>query len=49
MSSGKFRHLVHAVPADWAERAHADASKYKEMYAFSASTPDDFGVITASE
>jgi len=30
------------VPEGWAERAHADASKYREMYAFSSSNPDGF-------
>ena len=25
------------VPEGWAERAYADASKYREMYAFSSS------------
>jgi acetyl-CoA synthetase len=34
--------LVHAVPAGWSERAHVDASKYKEMYEFSVSAPEEF-------
>ena len=34
--------LVHAVPAGWSERAHANASKYKEMYALSVSAPEEF-------
>ena len=29
--------LIHAVPAEWAERAHANAAKYKDMYEFSVS------------
>ena len=33
---------VYAVPAEWAERAHANAPKYREMYEFSASAPDEF-------
>jgi acetyl-CoA synthetase len=41
-SSGSSDALVHAVPAEWAERAHANALKYREMYKFSASAPDDF-------
>jgi acetyl-CoA synthetase len=34
--------LVHAVPAGWSERAHANASKYKEMYELSVSAPEEF-------
>jgi acetyl-CoA synthetase len=34
--------LAYEVPEGWAERAYADASKYREMYAFSASKPDGF-------
>jgi acetyl-CoA synthetase len=30
------------VPEGWAERAYVDASKYREMYAFSSSKPDGF-------
>jgi acetyl-CoA synthetase len=30
------------VPEGWAERAYADASKYKDMYDFSVSEPDKF-------
>ena len=30
------------VPEGWAERAYVDASKYREMYAFSSSNPDGF-------
>ena len=34
--------LAYEVPEGWAERAYADVSKYREMYAFSASKPDGF-------
>jgi acetyl-CoA synthetase len=34
--------LAYEVPEGWAERAYVDASKYREMYAFSASNPDGF-------
>ena len=34
--------LVHAVSAEWPERAHANALKYREMYKFSASAPEEF-------
>jgi acetyl-CoA synthetase len=34
--------FAYAVPEGWAERAYVDASKYREMYAFSASKPDGF-------
>jgi acetyl-CoA synthetase len=34
--------LIHAVPAVWAERAHVNAAKYKDMYKFSTSEPDSF-------
>ena len=34
--------LAYEVPEGWAERAYVDASKYREMYAFSASKPDGF-------
>ena len=34
--------LVYAVPADWGERAHVDAAKYKEMYELSVSAPQEF-------
>ena len=30
------------VPEDWAERAHVNASTYKDMYQFSASAPEKF-------
>ena len=42
MSTEKWDTLVYGVPADWARRAHADATKYGSMYASSASTPDAF-------
>ena len=32
----------YGVPETWAERAYVDASKYREMYAFSTSAPDKF-------
>src|SRR5258708_16482642 len=32
----------YAVPDGWAGRAYADASKYREMYAFSCSDADGF-------
>ena len=34
--------LLHAVPGEWAERAHANAATYKDMYGFSVSDPDSF-------
>jgi acetyl-CoA synthetase len=34
--------FAYAVPEGWAERAYVDAPKYREMYAFSASKPDEF-------
>ena len=34
--------MVHAVPAGWRERAHVDATKYKEMYELSVSAPEEF-------
>ena len=34
--------LKYAVPEIWAKQAHVDASKYREMYAFSTSAPDKF-------
>ena len=34
--------LVYAAPEGWAERAYVDASKYRDMYAVSASAPDEF-------
>ena len=33
---------AYEVPEGWARRAYVDASKYREMYAFSASAPDEF-------
>ena len=41
-SSERSSALVHAVPAEWATRAHVDTSKYTEMYKFSASVPEEF-------
>jgi acetyl-CoA synthetase len=34
--------LIHDVPRGWAERAHVDAGKYRDMYKFAASEPDRF-------
>jgi acetyl-CoA synthetase len=34
--------FAHEVPEGRAERAYVDASKYREMFAFSASKPDEF-------
>jgi acetyl-CoA synthetase len=34
--------LIYDVPADWARCAHADAAKYRGMYASSVSTPEAF-------
>ena len=43
MSTEKSDTLIYAVPADWAERAHADAAKYKAAcMRSSVSTPDSF-------
>jgi acetyl-CoA synthetase len=42
VSTEKSDTLIHAVPADWARRAHADAAKYSSMYASSISTPETF-------
>jgi acetyl-CoA synthetase len=33
---------AYEVPEGWAERAYVDASKYREMYAYSSSNPDGF-------
>src|SRR6266581_108747 len=33
---------AYEVPEGWAQRAYVDASKYREMYAFSTSAPDEF-------
>jgi acetyl-CoA synthetase len=41
-SSESSNALVYAVPAEWAERAHVNASKYKVMYKFSSSAPEEF-------
>ena len=37
MSTEKSDTVIYDVSPEWAERAHVDASKYKEMYEFSAS------------
>ena len=42
MSTEKLDTLTYGVPAEWARIAHADAAKYRSMYASSASTPDAF-------
>ena len=34
--------VSYEVPEGWADQAYADASKYREMYAFSSSNPDGF-------
>ena len=34
------------VPEGWAERAYADAPKYREMYAYSSSDPDGFSGLS---
>jgi acetyl-CoA synthetase len=34
--------LNYGVPEIWAKRAHVDASRYRDMYAFSISAPDKF-------
>jgi acetyl-CoA synthetase len=41
-SSESSNALVYAVPAEWAERAHANASKSREMYRLAASAPEEF-------
>jgi acetyl-CoA synthetase len=41
-SSESSNALVYAEPAEWAERAHVNASKYKVMYKFSSSAPEEF-------
>jgi acetyl-CoA synthetase len=33
---------IHAVPADWAKRAHVDMAKYNAMYESSVMDPDGF-------
>lgn len=33
---------IYDVPEAWAERAHVNASKYRDMNQFSASAPDQF-------
>jgi acetyl-CoA synthetase len=42
VSTEKSDTAIYEVPPEWAEHAHADASKYKEMYEFSASAPEEF-------
>jgi acetyl-CoA synthetase len=42
VSTEKSDTLIHGVPADWARRAHADATKYSSMYASSVSAPETF-------
>ena len=42
MSTEKSDTLIHDVPADWAQRAHVNATKYASMYASSVSTPETF-------
>jgi acetyl-CoA synthetase len=42
MSTEKADTLIHDVPADWAQRAHVNATKYVSMYASSVSTPETF-------
>jgi len=34
--------FTYEVSEAWAERAHVNASKYKDMYLFSASAPEKF-------
>jgi acetyl-CoA synthetase len=34
--------FIYGVPEGWTKRAYADASKYREMHAFSISAPDKF-------
>ena len=47
VSSENSAALIYAVPEGWAKRAHVDAAKYKDMYDFSVSEPDTFGIIMA--
>ena len=42
MSTEKSDTVIYDVPPEWAEHAHVDAAKYKEMYEFSASAPEEF-------
>ena len=42
MSTEKSDPVIYDVSPEWAENAHVDASKYKEMYEFSASAPEEF-------
>ena len=42
MSTEKSDPVIYDVSPEWAEHAHVDASKYKEMYEFSASAPEEF-------
>ena len=42
MSTEKADTLIHDVPADWAQRAHVNATKYGSMYVSSVSTPEAF-------
>jgi acetyl-CoA synthetase len=41
-TAGSSKESAYEVPEGWARRAYVDASKYREMYAFSASAPDEF-------
>ncbi|MGA2054042.1 MAG: acetate--CoA ligase [Bradyrhizobium sp.] len=42
MSTEKADTLIHDVPADWAQRAHVNATTYGSMYVSSVSTPEAF-------
>ena len=42
VSSENSAALSYAVPEGWTKRAHVDAEKYKDMYDFSVSEPDNF-------
>jgi acetyl-CoA synthetase len=42
VSTEKSDPVIYDVSPEWAEHAHVDASKYKEMYEFSASAPEEF-------
>ena len=42
MSTEKSDPVIYDVSPEWAEHAHVDASKYEEMYEFSASAPEEF-------
>jgi hypothetical protein len=46
---GHLEKTTYEVSENWVARAHVDAQKYRDIYAFSTSVPANFGSITAGE